>query len=214
MFKNDQSDIQNKEINYAMISLISNKIKVGVIGFGDAGLIKATHFLKLGCQVDVVTKGVITHDLSIYNNLNIINESYNSEFIKDKHIVIIAINDDEMRKRIITECNDLAKMYIDCTDFKNGMAVVPCQNNTENIIFGINTKYGNPKGSSFISNKIKNDLGLYDEYIKYTSIIRNEVKKKSEIKKQVLDFIFSEDFYFFFKQNKHNEVMKLFFKEV
>lgn len=214
MFKDNKSDFQNKELNYAMISLLADKIKVGVIGFGNAGSIKVAHFLKLGCNVEVITKDDVIDDLLTYDNLTIIKEEYNFDFIKDKHIVIIAINDDEIRMNIINQCNELAKIYIDCTDFANGMAVLPIQDETKDIVLGINTKYGNPKGSSFVANKIRKSLNEYDGYIEYTSMIRNKVKKHPDLKKQVLDFIFSEDFYFFFKQNKHKEVMDLFYGEV
>ena len=53
-----------------------------------------------------------------------------------------------------------------------------------------------------------------DKYIEFTTTIRNKVRKNYSIKNQVLEFIFSEDFRFFFEKGQGEQVLKIFFEEV
>lgn len=197
MFEDTEKDIFLEKQEYAMISLLSNKIRVGIIGIGRAAFIKAHHFAKLGAYVLMISK-----------------DEYSYAFLHDKHIVIIAVNDEVLRNKIREDCDNFCKIYIDCSDFKKGLGVVPSQRETENIILSVNTRNGNPKGSVFLADSLAEKAKTADKYIEFTTTIRNKVRKNYSIKNQVLEFIFSEDFRFFFEKGQGEQVLKIFFEEV
>ena len=91
------------------------------------------------------------------------------------------------------------------------MGVLPVQRESENLVFTINTKGGNPKASVFISNKIKEELKKYDDFVEFTTIVRNELKENNKLKDEVLNFIFNDDFIFFFNKGKGNIILKMFY---
>ena len=97
--------------------------------------------------------------------LKLINEEFSYEFLKDKHLIIIALDDKTLKNIIKKYCDDNYKIYIDSSRFTDGMGVVPIQRNTKNITFALNTRYGNPKGAVLVSNKVKDLLEGYDDFI-------------------------------------------------
>lgn len=212
MSKDIKEDLYERELKYFKLSLISKKTNVCIIGSGRGGLIKAKHFLESGCNVTIVT--IDGFDTNGYEKAHIIRESYKLKFIIDKHIVIIAVSDKKLRDEIKFNCEDSHKIYIDSTNFKEGMAVVPVEGETKSTIFSINTKGGNPKAAVFLSKKIKSELSKYDDYINFTTNIRNSLKKHPSIKDEVLKFIFTEDFLYFFNKGKAHYILKIFYSEV
>lgn len=205
MLENNKENIQCREdkIDYSMISCISSRLRVGVVGYGRAGMIKAKHFIELGAYVEVISKDSCDND-------NVIIREYDKTFILDKHLIIIAVDDATTRDRIKEDCDRYYKIYIDCTSFREGMAVVPMQYSCGSITCAINTNGGNPRASVFLMNKIKDQFSEYNEYIQVTTYIRNRVKSYN-YKEQVLDFIFSEDFYFFIENNKWKQILSMFY---
>lgn len=205
MLENNTENIQSRgeKINYSMISCISSKLRVGVVGYGRAGRIKAKHFIELGAYVEVISKYKC-------DNNNVIIKEYDESFILDKHLIVIAVDNNDTRDRIKKDCDKHYKLYIDCSSFRDGMAVVPMQRSDDNIIAALHTTGGNPRASVFLMNKITGKLSEYNRYIEVTTYIRNLVKSYS-YKEQILDFIFSEDFYFFIENNSWRQVLKLFY---
>lgn len=221
MYGNYKEDICSREdkIDYAFLSLISHKINIGIIGAGRAGIIKAKHFLKLNCRVSVISKDNYDKNKDIkalekYDKFHIECCEYTRDFILDKHLIIIAVDNLESRYIIKKHCEELYKIYIDCMNFKEGMAQVPVQRETESLNIGVSTKGGNPKGAVFIAEKIKEDINTYDGYIEYTTELRNKFKLKREVKDDALRFIFSDDFYFFYENGKAKKIIDLFYGEV
>lgn len=213
MFKNSEEDILNRGVNFSLISVFSKKIRVGIIGAGRGGFIKAKHFFNEGCSVDVLAKEIGEEFKELKGeNIKIYIKEYDKSFIKNKHLVIIAIDDKNKKEQIKKDCQEESKIYIDSTEFMEGMGSIPMQKDLKNIVVGINTRGGNPKGSRFIAQKVEEELLKYDDFIGYTTILRNKCKDSS-IKKVLTDFISTEDFFFFYKIKKSNIILKMFFKE-
>ena len=145
-------------------------------------------------------------------NIKIYIKEYDRSFIKNKHLVIIAIDDKNKKEQIKKDCEEESKIYIDSTEFMEGMGSIPMQKDLKNIVVGINTRGGNPKGSRFIAQKVEEELLKYDDFIGYTTILRNRCIDSS-IKKVLTDFISTEDFLFFHKRKKSNIILKMFFQE-
>lgn len=214
MSKHYKEDIFNGELGFSMISLFSKKLRIGVIGLGKGGYIKAKHFLKEGCYVEIISKeyNEFYNKLKEFDFKFILGE-YSKEFIEDKHIIIIAIDEYNKVLEIKKDCMDKYKIYIDSTNFKEGMGAIPSQRKGENYVFGINTLGGNPKGTVILSNKAEECLKEYDDFIGYTTSIRNKAKRNSQTKREIIDFINSEDFYYFYKKNKSNIILKMFYNK-
>lgn len=219
MYENNRKDIYNKEIDYSYISLISNKLRVGIIGGGKAGEIKTKHFVNNKCYVEVLShkfnEEIIELSKTSMGKLKLLNEEFSYEFLKDKHLIIIALGDKSLKDKIKKYCDENYKIYIDSSNFTDGMGVVPIQRNTENITFALNTKYGNPKGAVLVSNKVKSLLEEYDDYIGFIGKIRNRAKEFPEYKNEIIRFIGNDGFKKFFDEGKSENVLRINFpKEI
>lgn len=212
MYENNREDISSEEISYSYISLISNKLRVGIVGGGKAGTIKARHFIKDEAYVEVLSK-TFTDDLiklskDSTKKLKLINEEFNYNFLKDKHLIIIAIEDKTLIDKIKNYCEEGFKIYIDSSDFKAGMGVVPIERNTKNISFALNTKQGNPKGAVLAAEKVKILLEEYDDFLSFMGKIRTGAKKYPEYKNEILSFIGNEEFKILFDQGKGEKALR------
>ena len=200
-------------LKYSTVSLLAEKINIGIIGAGKAGLIKARHFINQGVHVHILSKEESRQISELVKNNNAILEvnEYYRDFILDKHLIIIAVDDKRVAEIIRVHCNELSKIFIDATNFKYGLAIVPIQRETRNLVASVNLKEVNPKGAIFIADRIKRLILEYDRFIEFTTLVRKEVKNKEKIKLSVLEFIYCEDFIFFFNKNKEKKVLELFY---
>lgn len=212
MYGDLTKDISKEELSYTYLSIISNKLKIGIIGGGKAAYIKVKNFLSKGCLVEVLALDFIDEFFKL-ENLKIIKSSYNRDFIKDKHIIIIATNDNEINLEIKKHCEEEYKIYIYAEDYIKGMAIAPVQRESENISFAVSTKLGNPKGSLMVAEKIKSIINEYDDFIKFSSKIRKNAKDIIEFKDNIINFACSEDFKYIYEKKKDKLVLEMFFKE-
>ena len=69
MYKDSRENIHREEqLEYIMLSLLSNKINVLIIGGGEASLIKTKTFLNGGCNVTVVAKEFLEDFKNLQSN--------------------------------------------------------------------------------------------------------------------------------------------------
>jgi len=219
MYEDNRKDICNEGIDYSYISLISSKLRVGIIGGGKAGSIKTKHFVNNKCYVEVLSlsfsEEIIELSKTSMGRLKLINEEFSYEFLKDKHLIIIALDDENLKDKIKKYCDENYKVYIDSSIFTDGMGVVPIQRSTENITFALNTRYGNPKGAVLVSNKVKNLLELYDDFIGFIGGIRSRAKELPQYKNEILKFIGTDDFKKYFDEGKSESILRINFpKEI
>lgn len=211
MFKDNKEDISKAKIEYSLISIFSKKLRVGIVGAGRGGFIKAKHFIEQGCYVEILAERFHNNFSNINcDNCKIDKREYNKEFIRDKHLIIIAIDNEEKCNEIRRDCDEEFKIYIDSTSFKQGMGSIPAQIDLNSAVIGINTRGGNPKGAIVLKNKVKDVLEKYDDYISFTTLVRNFAKDKV-YKKEIIDFIGCEDFIFIFEKGYGEKVLEMFF---
>jgi precorrin-2 dehydrogenase / sirohydrochlorin ferrochelatase len=212
MYEDNRKDISREEIIYSYISLFSSKLRVGVIGGGKAGTIKAKHFANNKCYVEVLSKTFSDELVEISKgareNFKLINEEFNYEFLKDKHIIIIAFYDNILKDKIIKYCDENFKIYIDSSDFTDGMGVIPIQRNTKNISFALNTKIGNPKGAVLVSDKVKTLLEEYDDFIEFMGKIRNRAKVFPKYKDEIIKLIGNDEFKKSFDDGRSESILR------
>lgn len=212
MFEGNRENIPVNDFQYTLISLLSHKVNVLVVGGGRAGYIKAKTFAIRGCNVSVVSKEFVDDFKSVeyMKNINLIKDLYKTDFLADRHIIVIATDDEDLNYRIKQECEKQFKIYLFANDFKQGLFITPVQNSTDNIEFAVNTRSGNPKASVFLSKVLGNELAKYDDFVAYTSYVRKNIKD-SRLKYEVIDFINTNDFYYFFELGKEKLVLKMFY---
>lgn len=196
-----------------LISLLSSKIKVIIIGGGAASYIKSETFVMKGCQVYILSENFMASFDNIKKHLNVtlIKEKYDVHHIVDKHIVVIATDDERANSTIKQHCKELCKIYVDATDSKEGNCIIPCHRSTENISIGVNTKGVSPITSIFIADKLINYIKKYDDFVEFSSKVRNSISKM-EYRKVIMNFISTDDFYFFYKKGKACIVIEMFYK--
>lgn len=202
------------ELSYAPITLFGEKLKIGVIGAGRGALIKVRNFYNKGSKIEVLALDFL-EDFYKFNGdkVKLIKGNYNKDFILDKHLIIIAIDDDSVINEIKNDCEKLCKIYINSSKFKDGMGVIPVTRESKFITVAVNTKVGNPRGSVMVAESITESLEEFDEYIRLTGEIRNSLFLDKEIKDDLLKFINSSDCKFFYNKDKIFEVFKLFYNE-
>ena len=202
------------ELSYAPITFFGEKLKIGVIGAGRGALIKVRNFYNKGSKIEVLALDFL-EDFYNFNKdkVKLIKGNYNKEFILDKHLIIIAIDDENIIDKIKNDCEKLYKIYINSSKFKEGMGVIPVSRESEFITVAVNTKVGNPRRSIMVADSITESLQGFDEYIKLTGKIRNDLTLDKEIRDNLLKFINSSDCKFFYDKNKILEVFKLFYND-
>ena len=210
MSQHTEKDILSKEIDYMNITLMSKNIKVLVIGAGRAGFIKSKSFSQKGCEVTVVALEFCKEFQELINIKKVIT-NYKIDFIKDKHLIVIAVDDEKLIGEIVSNCEEENKLFLNCTDFKEGNFIVPSQSKTKNINYSINTLGGNPKTSTFLVKTMGEKLREYDNLVSFSDELRKKIKI-SPYKSEILDFVASEDFNFFIKKAFHIEVLNLFYR--
>lgn len=213
---------ENILLDYAFISMISPKIRVIIIGGGRAGYIKAKSFLKRGYMVYVVSNEFDEKILVIFNNdnkndkLTLIRDNYYEKYILDMHLVIIATDNHKLNLEIKNDCEKYAKIYLYAESFKDGQFVTPIQMETDNIKVGVHTTVGSPKTALFLKEKITNCMSEYDDFVGYIGELRAHIINHTSnrtLNLEVMNFVNTDDFYFFYRTNKHKLIIKLFWRD-
>lgn len=220
MFENNRENIheflENKS-DLAIITLLSNKINVGIVGGGRAGIIKGKTLAERGCNVTILSKEFkieFKEKFFELENLGVelIKGTFNDEFLTDKHLVVLALpNEEKDRKEdAINYCLRHAKLFIDCSSYELGNVMLPAQGETREITFGISTKGGNPKVAVKLREKIRKDLEQYDEFLKFVRPWRKYIKNLHRNKSDLLEFISTEDFLFMWEKGQGNNIIEMF----
>lgn len=211
MSKDCKEDVPNRDIERMMISLSSSKIKVLVIGGGRAGFIKAKAFASRGCKVTVLSPEFDdAFDSNAGGNLCLVKSCYTEDYLKEQHLIIIAVSDGELSHQITQDCEALAKLYLRCDHARDGIFIVPAISETKQSVFAYHTKEGSPATAVYIRDKIQKQLQGYDVFIEYVCRLRNTLRGNEKLH-EIMQFVNTDDFLMFFQKNKHQLILKLFY---
>ncbi|MEG1003421.1 MAG: NAD(P)-dependent oxidoreductase [Clostridium sp.] len=214
MYEDSREDIHREKLEYIMLSLLSNKIDVLIIGGGEAAFIKVKTFLDRGCNVKVIAKEVSKEIYSLKSDRLIISiGEFTESLLENYHIVVIAINDKLKVKEIKAFCDKSHKIYINSTNYKDGLGALPINIKSDEALIGINTFKGNPKALKVMSSEMSCKLKSFDEFIRITSIIRNNSKNFKDKKKEILDFIICNEFKDVIENGHCKLLLRLFYEE-
>lgn len=211
MLEANREDILSGGINDMFLSIVSYKMNVLIVGGGRAGFIKAKTLTKRGCNVTVVSPAFSSDfkTLEKYENITFIKDTYKREHIKDKHLIVIAVPE-EVAIEVKKHCEEEFKLYIASYSFREGIAVLPYQRSTKNMSFALKSINASPKTTRFIGEKLEKTLKEYDDFMEYSCTLRKKLKR-CERREEILSFIASDDFYFFYTKNKQVLILKMFF---
>lgn len=207
---------ENILLDYAFISLIAQKIKVIIIGGGQGGYIKAKSFLQKGYNVSIVSKEFDQRFKILGSEVCLIQDIYKTRYILDKHLVIIATDDDTLNASIKEDCEKSYKVYLDSSNFREGQFITPVEIKSDNIKVGLHTSVGSPKTSVFLGKKLKGVIDEYDDFVEYIGNLRNNILKVAKNRKlnlEIMNFVNSDDFYFYYRKGKHELILKLFWRD-
>ncbi len=217
MSEYNKENFQDGKLDYFYVGLMSQKINIGIIGGGRAAYIKAVHFLKDNCNVEIISyefsKNIINLGKEYKNNLKLRKEKFFDEFLNDKHIIVIAVNDEYIIEKVEEFCNKNYRIFINCVNFKDGMGIIPVEVKSENLTACVNSMTANPKGTVMVGRKIKEVINEYDDFIKFSSMIRNKGKSMPEHKKLVLDIAGSAEFKEYYDKGLAYEYLRKFFDD-
>lgn len=209
MYRDNKKDISDEVMDYSYIAVMSEKLKIGIIGGGRAGEIKAKHFCDGKCYVEILSKTFSESIIELHKNnpdkIKLIKDEFSYEFLNDKHIVIIAVDDEKLNKKISSYCIKNYKLYVDCSNFRDGNSIIPVQIDKDNMSAALNTKCANPRGTVFVGKKVSEVLDLYDDFVGHTAHIRNRAKQLPGYKDDILRFIAMEDYKELYDNKKERE---------
>lgn len=180
--------------NLVSLNLISNKLKVHIVGGGRASYIKAKGLLEKGCLVHILSKDFSDDILKLKKENLILEEGeYYKEFIKNCHLVIIAVQDEILCKKICDDCEEEYKVYINASNFREGVGIIPYSKSYKNLSFSIGSKIGSPKVTREIGRDIEKIVEENDEYSIIVGNIRRKAKKEKR-KEEIIEFVSGELF--------------------
>ncbi|KPU43613.1 siroheme synthase [Oxobacter pfennigii] len=212
MPQDNRKDISDKMLEFMMVSLISHKVNILIVGAGRAGLIKAKAFLNNGCRVFVLSKEFSPEFFQVENDdrLILIKDEYKKEIILDKHIVAIATDDYELNEKVKADCESLCKIYLNCRDFREGMLTIPTQRKTENLHFALHTRKGSPKTSVFLAEKMKCKMEEYEAFVLFASSLRQKLKGREHFE-EIMNFVNTDFFYQAYKKGNGIILLKMYY---
>ncbi|MEG1255691.1 NAD(P)-dependent oxidoreductase [Clostridium sp.] len=202
--------------NSVFISLNGENTMVLILGGGNGAFIKATTLLKRGFIVHCLSEEYTTKfkELSFnYSNLLLLNEIFTENMLANYHLVVICTSDNVFNDKVRSICNNQKKIFIDSTVPEVSKAILCASRITKNIALGIRINGKNPKSSVFLCNKGRKYYEKFDDYVEFTTMVRLNITKIDK-KNEILDYINSDDFLFFFNQGVAKEILELFYPDI
>lgn len=202
MFKDNRKDIH--DLDYGYLGIFKNKIKALVIGGGKVGYMKAVGLKKQNIEVTVISDRFVEEFNN--QNINLIYDYFSEKYIDKYHFFIVAVKDYKHIKEILDKN---LKLYVICSNSFDGNLFVPMIVKEKGYTLSI-TANGSPFGTRFLIKRVSNKIKKYDDFMVEMKKIREKVKGNLN-KNTILEFIYSDDFYFFYKKEKHILVLEMFF---
>lgn len=205
----------NKEdilLSSKCISICSDT-RILIVGGGRAGYIKLCSFANRGFRVDVLSD-VFSDEIEKLAHENpkvkLMRSSYRSEILETYELVFVGTNDDGLNETIAGDCKRMGKLFAYLPDARAGRVSIPVEVETEHIKLSVGTKSGSPKTAVFLGQKLKSVIVEYDDFVGYICSIRRKISN-SERKREVMEFVNTDEFYEYYRAGKGDTVLKTFY---
>lgn len=158
------------------INLELDKFEVVIIGGGEVAYRKCKNFLDFNKKVKVIAPKFIKEFQELSNKVELIEDIYKEEYIKDSFIVVAATNNKDVNKAIGKYCNLNNKLVnvVDSIELSN--YTVPSYIKRGDLLISVSTGGKSPS----LSRKIKKELedqydDSYEEYINLLGEARRKI---------------------------------------
>lgn len=158
------------------INLELDKFEVVIIGGGEVAYRKCKNFIDFNKKVKVIAPKFIKEFQGLRDKVELIEDIYKEEYIKDSFIVVAATNNKDVNKAIGEYCNLNNKLVnvVDSIELSN--YTVPSYIKRGDLIISVSTSGKSPS----LSRKIKEDLesqydDSYEEYINLLGEVRRKI---------------------------------------
>ena len=163
------------------INLELKDVEITIIGGGDVAYRKCKNFLAFGKTVKVVSNKFIDEFYKLKDKVEMIEDVYKEDYIRNSFIVVAATNNKEINKRIGIYCRNSGKLVNVVDDIELSNYTVPSYIKRGDLLISISTGGKSPS----LSSKIKKELeekydDSYEEYINILGKMRKEIIKNNE----------------------------------
>ena len=173
------------------INLELKDIEITIIGGGDVAYRKCKNFLYFGKAVKVVSNKFIEEFYKLKDKIEMIEDVYKEDYIRNSFIVVAATNNKEINERIGICCRKSGKLVNVVDDIELSNYTVPSYVKRGDLLISISTGGKSPS----LSSKIKKELeekydDSYEEYINTLGELRKEIIKNYEdisVRKKMLN---------------------------
>jgi precorrin-2 dehydrogenase/sirohydrochlorin ferrochelatase len=173
------------------INLELKDVEITIIGGGDVAYRKCKNFLDFGKNVKVVSNKFIDEFYKLKDKVEMIEDVYKEDYIRNSFIVVAATNNKEINKRVGIYCRNSGKLVNVVDDIELSNYTVPSYVKRGDLLISISTGGKSPS----LSSKIKKELeekydDSYEEYINILGELRKEIIKNYEdisIRKKMLN---------------------------
>jgi len=196
-----------KNVPYLFLSLLAETIHVLIVGGGKAAFMKAKSFSGRGCRVTVLAPEFRQEFTTLASaRLSLQKGRYEASQLAGRHLVVIATNDDAVNRTIQNDCEQAAKLYLTCSDYRDGQFVTPIMRESDEAALALHTKAGSPRTSIFLAEKLQKQLAHYDNFIRFACELRQGLKGRED-KNRIMERVNSDEFFELFQEGKHHELL-------
>ena len=173
------------------INLELKDVEITIIGGGDVAYRKCKNFLDFGKNVKVVSNKFIDEFYKLKDKVEMIEDVYKEDYIRNSFIVVAATNNKKINKRVGIYCRNSGKLVNVVDDIELSNYTVPSYVKRGDLLISISTGGKSPS----LSSKIKKELeekydDSYEEYINILGELRKEIIKNYEdisVRKKMLN---------------------------
>ena len=156
-------------------------MEITIIGGGDVAYRKCKNFLAFDKCVKVVSNNFIDKFSELKDKIEIIEDVYKEEYIKNSFIVVAATNNKEINQKIGIYCRNNGKLVNVVDDIDLSNYTVPSYVKRGDLLISISTGGKSPS----LSSKIKRELeekydDSYEEYIDLLGKMRKDIISNTE----------------------------------
>lgn len=158
------------------INLELDKFEVVIIGGGEVAYRKCKNFLDFNKKVKVIAPKFIKEFKELSKNVELIEDIYKEEYIKDSFIVVAATNNEDVNKAIGKYCNLNNKLVNVVDNIELSNYIVPSYIKRGDLLISVSTGGKSPSLSRKIKKELENKYDdSYEEYINFLGEVRRKI---------------------------------------
>lgn len=161
------------------INLKLEDIEVTIIGGGEVAYRKCKNFIDFGQKVRVISNKFIDKFYKLGQGVDLVEDSYDEEYITSSFIVIAATNNRDVNKEIGIYCRNSGKLVNVVDDIDLSNFTMPSYIKRGDLVISISTGGKSPSLSSKIRKELEEQYDdSYEEYVNLLGKVRKDIIRK------------------------------------